>query len=159
MVSHERKDGSMEEYLFRIVKSVTITVKTFPFFYALGLILFWLVAPIFNYETLSFIDSLIFLSAVLVLFLIRLSYCVKLCIWRRLQCALPLLPQVIAQIDEHFYEFGEYVSAVNYATTGIVFTLSLVNAYFVFIKPSARLQRSGRSKWQRHYTAYIRYIL
>lgn len=141
MANREEKAGNMEEYLFRIVKSVTITVKTFPFFYALGLILFWLVAPILSYDVISTVDSLIFLSAVLVLFLIRLSYCVKLCIWHRLQCALPLIPQAIAQIDEHIYELGEYVSAVNYTTTGIVFTLSLINAYFVFIKPVSRRRK------------------
>lgn len=132
------KAGNMEEYLFSIVKPVTTTVKTFPFFYALGLILYWLIAPTLSYEVISTVDSLILLSAVMVVFLIRLSYCVKLCKWHRLQCALPLLPQAIAQIDENIYEFGEYVSAVNYATTGIVFTLSLINAYFVFVKPSVR---------------------
>lgn len=132
------KVGNMEEYLFSIVKPVTITVKTFPFFYALGLILFWIIAPALNYEVISTVDSLIFLSAIMVVFLIRLSYCVKLCIWHRLQCVLPLLPQAIAQVDEYICEFGEYVSAVNYTTTGIVFILSLVNAYKVFIKPAVR---------------------
>lgn len=125
----------MEEYLFNIVKPVTITVKTFPFFYAIVLILFWLIAPILSYEVISTVDSLIFLSVVMVGFLIRLSYCVKLCKWHRLQCALPLLPQAIAQFDEYIYEFGEYVSAVNYASTGLVFTLSLVNATLYSLSP------------------------
>lgn len=136
----------MEEYLFSIVKPVTITVKTFPFFYALGLILFWLIAPVLSYEVISTVDNLIFLSAIMAALLIRLSYCVKLCIWHRLQCALPLLPQAIAQIDEYIYEFGEYVSAFNYTSTGIVFTLSLINAYFVFIKPAVHPQKSGRNR-------------
>lgn len=128
----------MEEYLLRIVQRVTVTVKTFPFFYALGLMIFWLIAPTLTYEVLTTIDSLIFVSALMVLFLIRLSYCVKLCIWHRLQCALPLLPQILAQVDEHIYEFGLYTSIINYSTIAVVFILSLVNAYFVFIKPAVK---------------------
>lgn len=135
----------MEEYLFSIVKPVTITIKRFPFFYALGLILFWLIAPALSYEVISTFDSLIFLSAIMVVFLIRLSYCVKLCIWHRLQCALPLLPQAIAQIDELFYEFGIYTSIINHATIAVVFILSLVNAYFVFMRPAVEAWRRHRS--------------
>ncbi|MBD5224832.1 MAG: hypothetical protein HDS68_02550 [Bacteroidales bacterium] len=138
MATKGERAGNMEEYLFSIVRPVTITVKLFPFLYAIGLLLFWLIAPTFSYEVISAIDSLIFLSAVMVLFLIRLSYCVHLCIWHRLQCALPLLPQIVAQVDEHFYELGLYASIVNYAMMAAIFTLSLINAYFVFIKPAVR---------------------
>lgn len=128
----------MEEYLFRIVQRITVTVKTFPFFYALLLMIFWLIAPILTYEVLATIDSLIFVSALMALFLIRLSYCVKLCIWHRLQCALPLLPQILAQVDEHICQFGLYTSVINYSTIALIFTLSLINAYFVFIKPTVK---------------------
>lgn len=128
----------MVEYLFRIVQQVTVTVKLFPFVYSAGLIIFWLIAPTLTYAVVTTIDNFIFVSAIMVLFLIRLSYCVKLCKWHRLQCALPLLPQVIAQIDEHFYELGLYASIVNYVIIAAIFILSLINAYFVFIKPTAK---------------------
>lgn len=127
----------MEEYLFSIVKPVTITVKTFPFFYAVGLLLFWLIAPALSFDVVTAIDSLIFLSALMVIFLIRLSYCVHLCIWHRLQCALPLFPQAFAQIDNYF-DLGIYFAIAYNATMGLIFILSLINAYFVFIKPAVR---------------------
>lgn len=127
----------MEEYLFSIVKPVTVTVKLFPFFYALGLLLFWLIAPALSFDVVTAIDSLIFLSALMVLFLIRLSYCVKLCIWHRLQCSLPLIPQAFAQIDNYF-DLGIYFAVTYNAIMGIVFILSLINAYFVFIKPAVK---------------------
>ena len=134
-VTREEKAGDMEEYLFRIVQRVTFTVKLFPFIYAFGLVLFWLIAPVLSATIVIEIDSLVLLSALMVLLLIRLSYCLKLCVWHRLQCALPLLPQVIAQIDKYVYTFGSYASAINYTTTAIIFILSLINAYFVFMKP------------------------
>lgn len=132
----------MEEYLLRIVKRVTITIKTFPFYYAGGLILFWLIAPILDIMTTIFIDSLIVLSAIMILFLIRLSYCVKLCIWHRIQCALPILPQISTQIDQQVYRFGSYTATANTMAMILIFVLSLVNAYFVFIKPATRNKRS-----------------
>ena len=132
------KVGNMEEYLFRIVRKVTLTVKYFPFFYALGFLIFWLIAPTLSIDVITGIDGVIYISLIMVLFLIRLSYCVKLCVWHRLQCTLPLLPQIVDKIDTYIYEFGTYSVVANYAVFGVIGVLSLINAYFVFIKPSAR---------------------
>lgn len=128
----------MEEYLFRIVRKVTLTVKYFPFFYALGFLLFWLIAPSLSIEAITAIDGVIYVSLIFVLFLIRLSYCVKLCKWHRLQCSLPLFPQIVDKIDVYVYEFGVYLAIVNYIVFGVMAILSLINAYFVFIKPAVR---------------------
>lgn len=119
----------------KVARSATNTVRAFPFFYAVALILFWIVAPMLDYDALTAIDSLIFLSAAMVALLIRLSYCVKLCKWHRLQCSLPLLPQIVDKIDVYIYEFGTYLAIINYAVLGVIAVLSLVNAYFVFMKP------------------------
>ena len=135
----------MEEYLFSIVKSVTAVVKHFPFYYAFGLILYWLIAPLFSYEALLIVDGMIFMSVVMVAFLIRLSYCVKLCIWHRLQCVLPLLPQGSAYLDKQVYEFGSYTATANTIAMILLFLLSLVNAYFVFMKPAVAAWRKRRS--------------
>lgn len=126
----------MDEYLIKTVRRVTVTVKTFPFFYVLGMILYWLIAPTLSIRTVMEIDSAIFLSLIMTLFLIRLSYCVKLCKWHRLQCCLPLLPQIVDKIDVYIYEFGIYLAIINYIVFGVMAILSLINAYFVFIKPA-----------------------
>lgn len=144
--AREEKVGDMEDHLLSIVRRVTVTIKTFPFYYAGGLILFWFVAPKLDITTTIIIDNLIVLSALMILFLIRLSYCVKLCVWHRIQCVLPILPQISTQIDQQVYEYGSYTATANTIAMILVFALSLVNAYFVFIKPAARPQRSGRSR-------------
>lgn len=113
-------------------------VKVFPFFYAAGLLLFWLIAPALTDAALNMVDSTIYLSAIMVLFLIRLSYCVKLCIWHRLQCVLPLLPQIVAQVDRYIFKFGFYLATAEVVVMCIIFILSLINAYFVFIKPAVK---------------------
>lgn len=123
-----------------ILRRVTATVKVFPFIYTFGILLYWLIAPALSETALTVIDEVVYMSAIVVLLLIRLSYCVKLCIWHRLQCMLPLLPQVAALVDEHIYEFGIYTATINYIVTLSIFALSLVNAYKVFIRPTTEQQ-------------------
>lgn len=139
----ERKRVDMS--IVDILRRVTVTVKTFPFFYAFGLLLFWLISPILTETSLNLIDGIIYLSAIMIILLIRLSYCVKLCIWHRLQCALPLLPQIVAQVDRYILKFDLYLAIVEVIVMCIIFTLSLINAYFVFIKPTTRNKRSLNS--------------
>lgn len=131
--------------VIEILRKVTVTVKTFPFFYVLGLMFYWLVAPTLSLEAITEIDGAIYLSLIMVLFLIRLSYCVKLCKWHRLQCSLPLLPQIVDKIDVYVYEFGTYLAIINYIIIGSIGVLSLINAYFVFIRPAVRNKRSLNS--------------
>lgn len=133
--THGEKAGSMEEYLFKIVQRVTLIVKTFPFVYAFGMISFWIVAPSLGCVVLAEIDNVMYMSAIMVVLLIRLSYGVKLCIWHRLQCVLPLLPQIVAFIDRHIYKFGLSLAITEYIAMCLTFILSLINAYFVFVKP------------------------
>ncbi len=122
----------------KILRRVTGTVKLFPFCYTAVLLLFWLVAPALSEAVITEIDSAIYLSALMAAFLIRLSYCVRLCVWHRLQCVLPLFPQAVAKIDAYVCEFGVYMALINYVVTWCVFAISLVNAYKVFIKPTVR---------------------
>lgn len=138
METREEKAGNREQYLLKIIRRVTYFVKFFPFFYAVGLLLLWLIAPLLSTEAVIEIDSLIFISALMVLFLICLSFCVRLCIWHRLQCALPLLPQVSAHIDQQVYKFGSYTATANAIAMMLILALTLINAYFVFIKPTVR---------------------
>lgn len=135
-VNRAEKDSDMGVIV--VIRQVTKTVKVFPFLYTLGLILFWTISPIFSESAISLIDSMVFLSALLAVFLVRLSYCLKLCIWHRLQCVLPLIPQFSAIIDANVWEFGLYSAIINLVIMIGVFTLSLFNAYKVFIKPVVR---------------------
>lgn len=121
-----------------VVRKVTKAIKVFPFLYAI-LLLF--VMPIIAYSELAvteYVSALIYVSLLIVLFLIYLSYSVKLCIWHRLQCCLPLLPQISVFVDENIYEFGNEAMLIDFITLAIIFLLSLINAYFVFIKPTQK---------------------
>lgn len=119
-----------------ILRKVTKFVKCAPFVYALiylGVMIFYVELSI---EADAVLDELFYVSPIVCFAFIRLSYYLKLCNWYRLQCCLPMLPTCVVLIDENVYEFGMEIAAVNFATITLIILLSLVNAYFVFIKPT-----------------------
>lgn len=130
--------------IIEILRKVTVTVKVFPFFYALIYIPSMFAYMVFSEDVCIMLDTLFYISFLTVAFLIRLSYCVKLCIWHRLQCCLPLVPQPIIFIDNYIYCFSETATIINVWLAILLFLLSLINAYFVFIRPAVQNKRSLR---------------
>lgn len=124
--------------MVEILRRVTVTIKVFPFLYALIYIAAMFGYMLFDEDICTWIDALFYMSVLNVALLVRLSYCVKLCIWHRIQCCLPLLPQPVIFIDNHIYRFGETLAVINVWLAVLIFTLSLINAYKVFIKPAVR---------------------
>lgn len=92
----------------------------------------------YDFDILVDVSSAIFLSPLLVVFLILLSYAVRLCKWHRLQCVLPLIPQAMVYCDNYIYEYGVALATINFSVLLLLFILSLVNAYFVFIRPAVK---------------------
>ena len=133
---NERRDFDMG--IVTILRKVTVTVKVFPFLYALIYIPAMFAYIVLSEDACIMLDTLFYMSVLMVVFLVRLSYCVKLCIWHRLQCCLPLLPQPIIFIDNCVYCFGTTAIVINVCLAITIFTLSLINAYKVFIKPTVR---------------------
>lgn len=122
--------------ILNVVRKTTTAIKVFPFLYAIIFIPCYLISMFYEFEFLEDVSVLIFLSPLLVAFLIYLSYAVKLCKWHRLQCLLPLLPQAMVFCDNYIYEYEEALAIINFAIIIFLFIASLVNAYFVFIRPA-----------------------
>lgn len=138
----EKRGNENLRIVLDVVRKVTKAIKLFPFLY---IVLFLIVTPYVaygNFDVALNLSSLMYVSLLVVIFLIYLSYCVKLCKWHRIQCCLPLLPQITIFIDENIYEFGSEIALIDFITIAIIFILSLVNAYFVFIKPTIIYQSS-----------------
>lgn len=117
-----------------VIRKATKAIKLFPFLYAIVFIPCYAISMFNDFEVLLDVSAAIYLSPLLIAFLIYLSYAVKLCFWHRLQCTLPLIPQAVVYCDTYIYEYGEALAKVNFAIIVILFILSLVNAYFVFIR-------------------------
>lgn len=121
-------------YAINVLRKTTSFVKLVPFAYALIFLLCMIPYWCCTDETLTILDECFYISPIVSLTFIRMSYLLKLCNWYRLQCALPIIPLPIVIIDENIYEFGSEVRWINFATTILIFLLSLINAYFVFIR-------------------------
>lgn len=128
----ERKEGI--EKIISVVRYSTVLVKVMPFFFA-----FFYLAGIFSYIWLpktyiGYLDLAFYVSPIVILYELILSKIFHLCKWHRLECVLPLSGLIPVIVDKFIIEVGAYGQLVNWIIAVSVFTLSLINAYFVFLK-------------------------
>lgn len=122
------------EGAIHILRKATATVKVAPFAFALLYLVALVVYLLFNDTIATMTDLLFYVSPVAVFFNLRMSKIFKMCKWHRLECLLPLLPIVIVFINGFGFIIPDIAVYVNWSVNLIIFLLSLLNAYFVFIK-------------------------
>lgn len=118
-----------------ILRTVTKVVKLIPFAYALLYIISILSYSMCSENVSIWADMIFYVSPLSIIFLLILSRTLKLCKWHRLECVLPLMGFCAVLINDFIIEFGKYGQLANYIIVITTFILSLINAYFVFIKP------------------------
>lgn len=123
--------------IVRILRKVTTIVKVYPFAYSILYVSCMLVYMFCSDEISTLCDQLFYTSPFMIVCAIGLSYSLKLCKWHRLECILPLLPTCMGLVDKFICSFTKLASYLNAILIGIICLASLINAYFVFIKPSA----------------------
>lgn len=117
------------------LRGVTKTVKPYPFLYTLFMLPLCPLEARMSLKWAEVLGLLAFTSVPSAWLCVRLSYPLNLCNWYRAQCFVMLLPLTIP-----IYRVLSPDSGVFWGTCAITVTLaaSLANAYFVFVKPSAR---------------------
>lgn len=121
--------------IISILKTATKVVKLIPFAYALLYVVSILSYSICTENVSIWVDMIFYISPISIIFLLILSRTLKLCKWHRLECVLPLMGFCAVLINDFIIEFGKYGQLANYIIVITTFILSLINAYFVFIKP------------------------
>lgn len=117
--------------VINIARRATTTVKLLPFAYVFVYTLCTIAYFFVSDETQTVLDMLFYVSPLQIIFALILSKTLKLCKWHKLECSLPLFPQVFVIIDT-FYPLDEWSVKINIAVIGFLFILSLINAYFTF---------------------------
>ena len=117
-----------------ILREVTRTVKIAPFVLVTMYMFAMVGYMLFSDAVAVTLDTLFYVSPLVVILLWILSKALKMCNWHRLECALPLVPQVPIFFDDYINQFDYAGAAINICVVGLLFLLSLLNAYFVFIK-------------------------
>ena len=123
------KNELLENY-----RKAYVTIKTFPFIYTALLLV---ISPFEAWLSLKWAEliGLFFFTSVPSVWLCwRLSKAVKHCFWHRAQCFIMLLPLAIPVC--RIFVPGSVIW-VWIAVFAILIAL-LVNAYFVFVKPSVK---------------------
>lgn len=128
----ERKEGI--EKIISVVRYSTVLVKAMPFFFA-----FFYILDISSYmwlpqNMITCFDLCVYISPIVILYELILSKIFHLCKWHRLECVLPLFGLIPVIVDKFIIEIGAYGQLTNWIIILLAFPLSLINAYFVFLK-------------------------
>lgn len=83
-------------------------------------------------QTILVLDTLFYVSPVVVVQFLILSESLRLCKWHKTACALPLIPQVMVVLDRTFVIFSERVVECFILTIALMAALLLISAYKVF---------------------------
>lgn len=120
------------EGLIKRLRSVTLCVQIMPFAYTS----LYLVAMIFylfvDGPIISILDTLFYVSPVVVVQSLVLSNLLKLCFWHKIACTLPIAPQVPVVLDNTVISLSGLAALINITTTMIVAIILLIAAYNVF---------------------------
>lgn len=119
-----------------ILRKTTRTVKIAPFVLVTMYMLAMVGYMLFSDVVAVTLDTLFYVSPLVVILLWMLSRSLKMCNWHRFECVLPLVPQIPIFFDDYINQFDYAGAAVNICVVGLLFLFSLLNAYFVFIKPT-----------------------
>jgi hypothetical protein len=123
----------MKQDIVGILKRVTAIVKVAPFAIALLYVLLMIIY-LLDEDLTGYADMFCYTSPAIIVLLLLLSKTLKLCVWHRLQCCLPLLPYVVDFIDNCLYQLNIVCCFINTLLILLICLLSLINAYFVFYK-------------------------
>ena len=118
--------------LIEKLRQVTLAVQIMPFAYTLlyliSMVCYWFA----NERMLKILDSLFYISPVVVLQFLVLSRSLRLCKWHKMACTLPLIPQVAVLLDSTVMTFSENIARAGVILMAVMSALLLLAAYKVF---------------------------
>ena len=114
------------------LRAVTYVTKVFPF-----ACMFMILVSMFFYrygsESVStYMDLFFYTSPMICLFMLFLSLALKMCIWHKIQCLLPIPLIAVNVFDDYIYELVIDELIVTNAILIAVVVLSLFNGYRIF---------------------------
>ena len=109
-------------------------VQIAPFIYAVFCI-FVYVMCLLSYEDAAHIaEQFLYVSPIVVINNLINSRILKLCVWHKTACVLPLIPNASALFDRYIYEFTVESATANAIIAVVMAILLLIAAYKVFFK-------------------------
>lgn len=138
----EKDKLELHRRISRIMDSqvrIVLAVQIAPFIYTLLFIVVFAVA-FFSTNTamMDMIDYFCFVSPIVVVGHIAYSMALRFCVWHRLACALPILPQLVDLYDTYINPFTVEQIIVVKATIIVTICLYFIFAYGTFFSRNGR---------------------
>lgn len=122
------------KYLLNKLRYITLAVQILPFIYSFLYIFSLVLYLICDESILRILDTLFYVSPIVVCGFLVESHILKLCKWHKSACILPILPQAIVFIDAYIVELTSIEAHIAIITPIVLSVLLLIAAYHVFIK-------------------------
>lgn len=117
-----------------ILRKTTMIVKLSPFVYTALLALCMVSYYVLPDRLVYLMDELCYVSPIMIVSFIGLSYALKMCVWHRLQCCLPLLPMGVSLVDDYVLELSNIAAVLNLVLVALLCVLSIYNGIKIFTR-------------------------
>ena len=118
---------------------IVLAIQVAPFVYTLLFLVVFALAFFSTDEAMmTAIDYFFFISPVVVVAHLVYSWMLRFCIWHRLACALPLLPQIVDLYDTYVSPFTVEQIIIVKATIIVTIILYFLFAYGTFFSRNGR---------------------
>lgn len=146
MDNREQEIGRIKRLIDKL-RSITLAVQIAPFAYTSFYIIILFVYPACSENVLSVLDTLFYVSPLVVGWFLVESRILRLCRWHKTACVLPLIPQIFVFVDYHIVRLTKTEFYVHYAMLVGMSILLLISAFNVFLKPkyNGRKETSSRN--------------
>ena len=122
------------KYVVSKLRDITLAVQIIPFAYTFIYIITLILYLFASEEVLTILDTLLYVSPIIIICMLVESKVLKLCRWHKTACALPAIPQINILIDRYIYEFSIRAEIIHLSIILLMSILLLVAAYNVFLK-------------------------
>lgn len=116
----------------RILRNVTWLVKVFPFVSTFVFLMSMVCYRYCENDVSTYLDMLFYTSPMMCVFMLLLSVLLKMCVWHKTQCLLPIVPIITVVSDDFVYTVSLDTAVLYNSILILVTTLSLFNGYRIF---------------------------
>ena len=121
-----------------VLRNITWAVQIFPFVYTALYIPVFIAYNFAPDTALDILDALFYVSPVVILAQLLYSRLLKLCIWHRIACCIPLLAELVDFTDSYIYQLSANQVYIINITIVVMIVLYAIAFYKVFFTDNGR---------------------
>lgn len=129
----DRTHSNLED-LIKKLRYITAAVQIIPFIYSAIYVVCMVLYLFCSEDVVKLCDAMFYVSPVTVGVLLVLSKLLRMCIWHRAACMIPILPQTVSLVDYYIVRFPGSAAMAVIITAIVSVSILLFSAYKTFMK-------------------------